>query len=147
MLLRDDRQAALNGVESALLESADGYTVASGRCQDPSLAALFEQAALARSESAAALAPHIRALDDLPLEPDPDRETLGQMIDGIRAYLAADTDAQLVEQRLHADMQLGEAVRAALGEELPEETRRLLEQVLSMLAQTREGLLERGGSA
>jgi uncharacterized protein (TIGR02284 family) len=133
MLLRDDRQTALNRVESLSLESADGYASAAGRCADRALAALFEQAQRQRQELAAALAPHIRALGDLPRGTDPDRETVEHVVDNIRAYLAADSDATLLEQRLQADAGLEQAMRAALAEALPEETRTALKRALDML--------------
>lgn len=142
MLLRNDKQVALNRVESLCLESADGYGSATGRCDNTVLAALFEQAQRERLEFAAELAPHIRALGDLPSDPDPDRETVSQVVEGIRAYLSVDGDAVLLEQRLQADSELEEAARAALAQALPAETRGMLERILSAIAKTREGMLE-----
>lgn len=141
MLLRDDRQTALNRVESLALESADGYASAAGRCEEPALTALFEQAQRQRQDLALALAPHIRALGDLPRDTDPDRETLEHVVDNIRAYLSSDGDAALLEQRLQADTELEEAMRAAIDEALPHETRAMLEHELESLDQSRRELL------
>ena len=141
MLLRDDTQTALNRVESLCLETADGYGSVARQAGDPSLAALFGQTQQQRQRLAAELAPHIRALGDLPRQPDPDREALDHVVDGIKAFLAGDSDAVLLEQRLAADAGLEEAVRAALGEALAPETRDMLMRMLQEVGQMRERLL------
>lgn len=141
MLLRDDKQAALNRVESLCLETADGYGSAAGQADDRTLAALFEQARQQRQRLATELAPHIRALGDLPRQPDPDREALDHVVDGIKAFLSGDGDAALLEQRLAADAGLEEAIRAALDENLAPDTRDMLKRMLDEVGQMRERLL------
>ena len=142
MLLRDDRQAALNRVESACLESADGYAAAAGHAHDAALGALFDEAQQQRRRLAAELAPHIRALGDLPRQPDPDREAFTQAIDNVKAFLAADSDGALLEQRLAAEAELEQAVLAALDEPLPPDTHDMLQRMLGEIGQMRARLLQ-----
>lgn len=141
MLLRDERQAALNRVESACLENADGYAAAAQRVRDAALGVLFGEAQQQHQRLAAELAPHIRALGDLPRQPDPDRETFGQMVDGLKAFLAADSDAELLEQRLAAETELEQAVQAALDEPLPPDTHDMLLRMLDEIEHMRSRLL------
>lgn len=126
MLLRDDRQVAVNAVETLCFETADGYDAAASTTRTPQLAELFSGFAQQRRTLAAELAAHIRALDDLPQQPDPDREAIGQVLSGIRAMLSANADAALIEERLQAEQKLADAARGALQFDLPAQTRDML---------------------
>lgn len=126
MLLRDDRQMAVNAVETLCFETADGYEAAASKTGTPQLASLFGELAQQRRQLAAELAAHIRALDDLPQQPDPDREAIGQVLSGIKALLSGDVDASLIDERMQAERKLSDAVRDTMQVELPEETRAML---------------------
>ena len=141
MLLRDDRQAALNAVESTCLESADGYAAAAENAKSAELGVDFDEAAQGLRRFASDLASHIRALGDLPQQPDPDREAFGHVLDTIKARLAADSDATLLEQRLAADAELELTVQTVLNEDLPDDTRAVLSRLLDEIAQRRMQLL------
>lgn len=142
MWIRDDRQAALNAVESACLQNADGYAAAAARALDAELATRFDESARRLRALACDLAAHIRALGDLPQTPDPDLETFGQVLDTLKAQLAADGDAILLEQRMTADSELELAIRSALELDLPEDTRTLLARLREEIARLRRRLLQ-----
>lgn len=126
MLLRDDRQVAVNAVETLCFETADSYEAAASQTGTPVLAGLFSGLAQQRRLLAAELAAHIRALDDLPQQPDPDREAIGQVLSGIKALLSGNADAALIEERLQAERKLADAARDAAQFDLPAETRDML---------------------
>lgn len=131
MLLRSPEQVTLNEIETLCLESADHYEAAAQQSEDERLAALFKQLAAERRELADELAAHIRALDDLPQSPDPDRETVGDLISGIRLFFSADPRAALLDERRSAEEKLAQAVQHALQQGLREPALSTLQRILS----------------
>lgn len=131
MLLRDERQMAVNAVETLCFETADSYANAATKTDDASLTELFGKLATQRAQLAAELAAHIRAMDDLPQQPDPDREALEHVVSGIKAFLSGNARAALVEERMRGEDGLIASARDALRQELPPETRSMLERILA----------------
>lgn len=142
MLLRDETQTALNQVERLCLTSADDYEAAAGRADDTLLAARLDEMARRRRALARDLAPHIRALDDLPQQPDPDREAFDHLFTGLKAMFSQDSDGALLEHCLRADTELQQAIEAALREPVRAETRSLLESMLQRVHQSCRALLQ-----
>lgn len=140
MLLRDDRQMALNAVETLCFETADAYAAAAPRTDQPEVARLFDGLAARRNQLAAELAAHIRALDDLPQQPDPDREAMGRVLSGIKALLSGDAHAALIDERMQAEDKLAAAAHDALQQELPSETRAMLERLLAHVVSSKQEL-------
>ncbi len=130
MLLRDERQMAVSAVETLCLETADHYAAAARRTDDAGLAQLFDTLAQQRRQLAAELAAQIRALDDLPQQPDPDREAVEEVFSGIKAFLSGDARAVLVGERERAEEDLAAAASAALrhaqGPQMHDVLRRIL---------------------
>lgn len=131
MLLRNNQQLALNEVGTLCIESADHYATAAGKTSDPQLAQLFTELEAERRELAAELAAHIRALDDLPQEPDPDMEAVEHLLTSVKALFSADERGILIGERVQFEHKLAEAVRAALQEDLPEDAKALLARILA----------------
>jgi uncharacterized protein (TIGR02284 family) len=131
MLLRTDEQVALNQVESLMIEAADRYDTAAARTGDAQLAQLFAGLAQRRRQLAAELAQHIRALDDLPQYPDPDRETVQDLLTGIKALFSADERKALIDERVQAEQKLAESVQGALQLAVPEQRAALLGRMLA----------------
>jgi hypothetical protein len=136
MLLRDHQQLALNEVESLCSESADHYAAASGKTADPELSQLFTELKQQRRQLAAELADHIRALDDLPKQPDPDMEAVDHLLSGVKALLSSDQRGTLIEERAQFDHKFADAVKAALQEVLTEDAKALLGRILAHLEET-----------
>lgn len=131
MLLRDDTQVAISKVETLCIESADHYAVAAEKADDAALAKLFAELAHGRRELAAALAQHIRAGDDLPQPPDPDKVAVGEVLSDIKGWLSGDARSALIGQRERDEESLAEAVRSALGHELEPAMRSTLQEILA----------------
>ena len=141
MLLRNEQQLALNRVETLCIETADHYAAAADQVDDPMLSDLFGDLARQRREFAMALAAHIRALDDLPQQPDPDRETIDDLLTSIKAFLSGDQRDTLIDERKKLEYALVEAIQTGLQQALPEDTKILLRQLLSQV-ETALGQLE-----
>jgi uncharacterized protein (TIGR02284 family) len=135
MLLRNNQQLALNEVESLCFESADHYAAAAGKTADPQLSQLFTELEEQRRQFAAELADHIRALDDLPKQPDPDMEAIDHLLSGVRALLSFDERGALIEERAHFEHKVADAVKAALQEDLTEDAKALLGRILAHVEQ------------
>lgn len=131
MLLRDDTQMAVSQVETLCIESADHYAVAAEKADDAALAKLFAELAHGRRELAAALARHIRAGDDLPQPPDPDKVAVGEALADIKGWLSGDARSVLIGQCERTEESLAEAVRSALGQEIASEMRSTLQDILA----------------
>jgi hypothetical protein len=129
MLLRDEKQMAVGAVETLCIESADHYANAATQAGDTRLGQLCAALAQQRRAFAGELAAHIRALDDLPQTPDPDREALAHAISGIKAYLSG--DAALIDERLRGELALTEAAQAALRQTPPGGSQELLRRILA----------------
>jgi uncharacterized protein (TIGR02284 family) len=131
MLLRNEEQMALNDVESPLVESAHHYETAAGKTHDSQLAQLFAELAQQRRQLAAELAAHIRALDDLPQYPDPDRETVEDLLTSIKTLFSQDERNTLLDEREQFEDTLAKSVETALQHALAQNTKTLLERILS----------------
>jgi uncharacterized protein (TIGR02284 family) len=138
MLLRDERQMSVGAVETLCIESADHYASGATQAGDTRLAQLFEALAQQRRAFAGELAAHIRALDDLPQTPDPDREAVAHAISGIKAYLSG--GAALIDERMRGELALAEAAQAALRQTPPGESQELLRRILAHAQATADRL-------
>lgn len=131
MLLRDETQMAVSQVETLCLGSADHYAVAAEKAGDAMLAKLFAELAHGRRQLAAALASQIRATDDLPQPPDPDRAAVGEVLADIKGWLSGDARSTLIGESERAEEKLAAAAREALAHELRPEMRSVLQDILS----------------
>jgi Domain of unknown function (DUF2383) len=138
MLLRDDRQVALGEVETLCREAGEAYARAAGTMSDPGLAQLFSRLGGQHRQLAAELAAPIRALDDLPQQPDPDRKTVEYVFTGIKALLAG--DGALVEEQVRVEDRIAATAQAALRLDWPSPTEDLLRRVLTQSATARNAL-------
>jgi uncharacterized protein DUF2383 len=129
-MLRDARQLAINQVVEALLEAAhlhdQGMHVHDA---EPDLARSLRALAERRRRAARELGEHLRRLGDLPSEPDADLQAARDVLAWVQDALADDQRDQVLERSRQAEKHLAEQVRTALGEDLPSDTRALLEQL------------------
>jgi hypothetical protein len=130
MLLRSELQTALQDVEVACLEVADGHDGAAEQLADDRLAPALRELAGARRAAALQLGEAIRQLDDLPAEPDADLETARELASRFLAALSADQHHALAAERAAAEAHLVTLVDVALAQpELAAASRSLLEQI------------------
>lgn len=136
MLLRNEQQLALNQVETLCIATADHYAAAADNVEDEALSTLFSALAQQRRELAVELADHIRALDDLPQQPDPDREVIDDLITGIKAFFSGDQRETMIEERKKLERSLADAVHAAQQQALSAETKMFLTRLQSHVEAT-----------
>lgn len=131
MLLRDERQMSVNAVEKLCFETAGHYEAAASELGDDRLATVFTTLADERQHLAAELAVQIHAIDDLPQQPDPDREAIAHMLSGIKALLSGDMRASLVADCERGEEALVSAIHAALRQDLPVDMLGVLQRILA----------------
>ena len=125
MLLRNELQTALQDVEVACLEVADGHEAAADMLADDPLAAVLRELAGARRTAAERLGERIREQDDLPAEPDADLETARDLATRVMAALSADQHHTLAAERAAAEGHLATLAEDALDQpELSDDARR-----------------------
>lgn len=131
-MLRDDRQVAINLVVEALLEAAHIHEEGAELLEGQDLAAALRALAEQRRRAAQELGEHVRRLGDLPSEPDADLQTAKDLLARLQVAVADDQRDQVAQRCRHAEEHLAERIRAALEEDLPADTRALLESLLSV---------------
>jgi hypothetical protein len=131
MLLRSELQTALQDVEVACLEVADGHEGAAELlAADDTLAPTLRALAGARRAAAERLGEYIRRLDDLPAEPDADLETARALASRVMAALSPDQRTTLSAERAAAEAHLAALAEAALAlAQLTDDARVLVEQI------------------
>lgn len=141
-MLRSELQIALNDVEVACQEAADGHEWAADFVPDPQLADFLRETAGQRRALADALAEQLVGLGDLPREPDSDLETVRDLVARIKAAFSPDERSALLEDRAAAETHLEACTRTALGrDDLPDETRALLQQILESARAAKERMV------
>lgn len=140
MILRDDRQAALNQLAMACQNAADHYRDVAELLDDPGLERLFQELAGERQQAADALAGQLRRLGDLPQAPDGDWEAVDGLLTRVKTLLAEDRRRALLEEQERREAELAERVEAALDLELPAAARAALEALRRQVTATRSRL-------
>jgi hypothetical protein len=128
-MLRDERQIALNEAVEASLHAAHVHEHGAELLGQDLLG--LRDLAAQRRRDAEVLAQHVRRLGDLPMEPDPEYEVATDIVSQIKAALAEDQRGLVIERSNKAEEALAAALREALRHDLPPDTRRDLERILS----------------
>jgi uncharacterized protein (TIGR02284 family) len=129
-MLRDARQVAINQVVEGLLEAAHLHEQGAELLDaEPDLARALRALAERRRRAAQELGEHVRRLGDLPSEPDADLQAAKDVLAWVQDALADDQRDQVLQRCGQAEEHLALKVRAALDEDLPSDTRAVLEQL------------------
>tara|TARA_A100000171_G_C2140055_1_gene154389 strand:- start:6866 stop:7312 length:447 start_codon:yes stop_codon:yes gene_type:complete len=139
-VLRSDLQVALDDLHVALMASADDYRDAAEFVSDDTVKELFVQIAEKRQVLAQSAEKAIRASDDLPSAPDPDRQTGQHFLQRLEAAFSADQTIEIIEQRLTEESQLEQLVSAAEMSVMDKEYPSLRPDCLKSIKQAREEL-------
>jgi uncharacterized protein (TIGR02284 family) len=132
-MLRDDRQVAINQVIEALLNAAEVHQEGADLlAAEPDLAAVLLTLAERRRDVAGELGDHVRRLGDLPSEPDADLQAAKSVLGWLQAALAEDRRDEVLQHCRQAEEDLAAKARAALEQDLPPDTRAVLEQLVSV---------------
>lgn len=132
-MLRDDRQTALNAAIEACLHAAHVHDDGAELIGDDPVG--LRHLAARRRRDAETLAGHLRRLDDLPKEPDPEYEVVSDLVSHIKNALAEDEQRQVLERSQAAEEALAEALEQILKLDLAPDCRSDVEQILSSRAE------------
>lgn len=143
--LRDPGEAALNRVQVLCQSTASQLRSASERAEDGAIARELAGLAARREAHAATLKRRVEGLGELPEATDPDRELVKDALQWLRAAVAGDTDAALLDalEGDHSELlsALDEAGEAPVGED----AKRYLDGLRREVAFDLERLRARGG--
>jgi uncharacterized protein (TIGR02284 family) len=129
-MLRDARQVAINQVVEGLLEAAHLHEQgAELLAAEPDLARALRALTERRRRAAQELGEHVRRLGDLPSEPDADLQAAKDVLAWVQDALADDQRDQVLQRCRQVEEHLALKVREALDEDLPSDTRAVLEQL------------------
>lgn len=140
-MLRDDRQVALNDVIVLCRDAADHYRDAAALLERGEPARLLDDLARRRAQAADELARHSRQLGDLPDEPDPDKETVDNLLTRLKALFVEDERRTVLAETEQIEAQIAAAAAAALGQPLPDTTLALLRRLEKDIQATRRRLV------
>jgi hypothetical protein len=131
-MLRDERQIALNEAVEASLHAAHVHEHGAALLGEDMLG--LRELAAQRRRDAEVLAEHVRQLGDLPMEPDPEYEVATDIVSQIKAALAEDQRRLVIERSNETEEAFAAALREAFRHDLPPDTRRDLERILTSQA-------------
>ncbi|MDX1711728.1 MAG: hypothetical protein R3316_11400 [Rhodovibrionaceae bacterium] len=114
-MLRDDKDVALDEVFEAGAVVVDGYRQAAELSESDDSRSAFERLAARRQATLDDLRARLLENDQLPADPDPEREALGLFIERVRALLSPEPSATVVEDRKAEERKLKHTVEKALG--------------------------------
>lgn len=129
-LLRTEQQAAINELHRAMAKSVDHYVDAAGFLQDEGMAAFLRESAETREQFCDRVVVILDKLDDLPMSPDTEKESLEQLMYRMGAKVSADEVATILQQRLDDEHELHEQLRAIQQLDLDTSTMQLLDEIL-----------------
>ena len=129
MLIRDDAQMLINEVHALCIETAEHYELATSKPISSEATALLAKFAAERRQLAAELASYICAHDDLPRLPDPDRETLGNVVDELRALFTQNEQQIFMASTRKLEGQLSQKLTESFKLKLDQEVFALLQRI------------------
>lgn len=146
-LFRTDRQLALNDLLVATSELANHYQDAANFLDDGDVCAKLEEFSKRHLMLTPRLEQAIRAEDDLPTAPDPDREAGASVLEHIGANLSADEAVKVIEHRVANEETLSQLIKqardAGLGDSYAELLKDLDDNNQAILQSLRELLAHR----
>ncbi|HEX5512912.1 MAG TPA: hypothetical protein VFY81_00805 [Gammaproteobacteria bacterium] len=128
-MLRNDTEVALHDLLEALTAAAHLYADDAEALGEDPLAGCCRKLALRREQLAAAVAAELRRRDDLPSEPDPDRETLARLGQRLRTLFSRDEREVVVAERLEAESAIERLAQRAAELVAEPASRQLFEEI------------------
>jgi hypothetical protein len=135
MVLRTEKQIALDTVINSGRASIEHYRRAADSCDDERLGTLLRTLALQRETVVDDLAAEMYGLGDMPSSPDPEKLAVDDVLAHIKAAFSEDEDNALLAYLDQLDSQLLQAIREAQRLDFAQET-------LAMLAELQESIAE-----
>lgn len=130
-MLMNDKQVAVNDVILRLREAADHYANAAQVLSGRKFADGFATRGRECSDAAVNLEKDIRRLGELPRRPDPERETLDQMLTRLGASISGHERSRYAQALQHREAAIEEAAGVALRQPLAADTLAAMEHIRS----------------
>jgi hypothetical protein len=129
MLTRTPEQMALTETSRLCQQIIDLCRDAGDNATDANVSGLMSRLAEQHRRVRRSVDERLSVLDDLPLSPDPDLESLKKLAVRAKQLFVSDPGTVLLDERIEDEQKLLEHVAEALKEDLPAATRDCLEDV------------------
>lgn len=139
-MLRTEQQAALDDVIVMCLYAADRYQSAAQRASDRRLSEFFVTLAQERKQFAQRLTHVLVSIGSMPSQPDPDKETLDEVIARIKMTFAGDERSLLLEECRHVEQQIAATAAKASEYHEPERTKQILGRLIEAVERAQRQL-------
>lgn len=129
MLTRTPEQMALTETSRLCQQIIDLCGDAADNADDAGVSQLLSRLAEQHRRVRRAVDERLSMLDDMPLSPDPDLESLKKLAVRAKQLFVSDANAVLLDERIGEEQKLLDHLEEALKQELPAATRDCLEDV------------------
>lgn len=129
MLTRTPEQMALTETSRLCQEIIDLCKDAAGEATDRDVSLLMSRLVKQHRRLRRSVGERLAAVDDMPLSPDPELESLKKLAVRAKQLFVSDPSAVLLDERIEDEEKLLSHVSEALEQELPVATRDCLEEV------------------
>lgn len=135
MLTRTPEQMALTETSRLCRQIVDLCRDAADQSDDPRVKAILATLVESHDRTRRAVDERLRALDDLPLTPDPDLELAKKLATRAKQFFVRDDDAVLIEERIEAEQNLLSHLTESLALDLSAPTRACLQDARETVRQ------------
>ena len=129
MLTRTPEQMALTETSRLCQEIVDLCSDAADNADDAEVSQLMSRLAEQHRRVRRAVDERLSILDDMPLTPDPDLESLKKLAVRAKQLFVSDANAVLIDERIQDEQKLLDHLAESLELDLPAATRECLEDV------------------
>lgn len=129
MLTRTPEQMALTEISRLCQEIIDLCRDAADEATDRDVSLLMSRLVEQHKRVRSSVDERLSALDDMPLSPDPDLESLKKLAVRAKQFFVSDPNAVLLDERIEDEQKLLSYVAETLEQELPAATRDCLQAV------------------
>lgn len=135
-IIRSDNEADGVEIQKLVVETTDYYIEMADVLEDESIAQELHNIARERASYIQPFEQLVKQLDELPVQPDPERELMQKLGGEITNLFATDSQKAILEKCLREDAKLLDLVsKTHLGEQSPE-FQQLLDSLLAHLRNT-----------
>lgn len=142
MLLRNEKQVALDTVINSSRKSIEHYRWVADSGNEEPFKSLLHKLALHREKIVEKLAPQMYKLGDMPSSPDPEKVAVEEIVTQIKATFSEDEKNVLLTSLDELDAQLLQEIGRALSLDFTAETVALLRELQQAVVEAQK---ERGG--
>ncbi len=135
--MRDEKTVALDNVVINCRIAADQYDTAVSILENKYFVEKFKELSKARKLVAGKVEEQIREMGFLPMDTDPDRQALRELITWVKSLTASDERLALLEKFESIEKDIQKSIEEAYQKDIPKESRKTLDELNREIEETR----------